>query len=149
MQIDSTLAERGLRYGVFSEHAKIAQAIQDAYRVTPERWEKLPPVLKQGLTVIADKIARMLNGDHMYEDNLHDMVGYSKLMEDWVRLQNAPKLDISPDAKISGTIKAPEGSILLKQPNAIRFNEVQTNCVSPIDPNITRNYTTVVKSNIK
>lgn len=99
MQIDSTLAERGLRYGAFSEHAKIAQAIQDAFRVTPERWDKLPPVLKQGLTTIADKIARMLNGDHMYEDNLHDMVGYSKLMEDWVKAQNkSTKLSDPPNA---------------------------------------------------
>lgn len=88
MSVEDTLEERGLRYGAFEEHAVIAQAIQDAYRVRPERWDKLPPVLKQGLTTIADKIARMLNGDHMYEDNIHDIVGYGRLMEDWVRKQN-------------------------------------------------------------
>ena len=87
MSLENTLAERGARYGSFEEHARIAQAIQDAFRVYPEKWEKLPPVLKQGLTTIADKIARMLNGDHLYSDNIHDLGGYSKLMEDWVRKQ--------------------------------------------------------------
>jgi len=88
-EIENTLAERGARYGSFEEHATIAQAIQDGYKVIPARWDKLPPVLKQGLTTLADKIARMLNGDHMYIDNAHDMVGYSKLMEDWTRKENA------------------------------------------------------------
>lgn len=87
MSVENTLKERGARYGSFAEHAKIAQGIQDAYRVIPARWDKLPPVLKQGLTTIADKIARMLNGDHMYEDNVHDIIGYAKLMEDWIKLE--------------------------------------------------------------
>jgi hypothetical protein len=85
MSVEKTLEERGARYGSFSEHAKIAQSIQDAYRVIPSSWNKLPPVLKQGLTTIADKIARMLNGDHMYEDNVHDIIGYAKLMENWIK----------------------------------------------------------------
>lgn len=87
MSVENTLAERGARYGSFEEHAKIAQSIQDSYRIYPEKWDKLPPVLKQGLTTIADKIARMLNGDHLYADNIHDLGGYSKLMEDWVKKQ--------------------------------------------------------------
>jgi hypothetical protein len=86
--IEKTLEERGARYGSFEEHSSIAQAVQAAYRTYPEKWEKLPPVLKQGLTTIADKIARMLNGDHMYDDNIHDIIGYAKLMEDWVKKEN-------------------------------------------------------------
>lgn len=89
MSVEQTLEERGARYGSFANHAVIAQAIQDAYRVYPERWNKLPAIQKQGLTTIADKIARMLNGDHMYEDNIHDIIGYAKLMEDWTKEQNA------------------------------------------------------------
>lgn len=88
MSIEQTLEERGSRYGAFEEHARIAQAIQSAYRVYPEKWDRLPPVLKQGFTVIADKIARALNGDPLYSDNLHDIVGYGKLMEDWVKKQS-------------------------------------------------------------
>ena len=90
MSIETTLQERGARYGSFEEHATIAQAIQDAFRIYPEKWDKLPPVIKQGFTTLADKIARTLNGDEYYDDNYHDIGGYAKLMEDWVRKQNAP-----------------------------------------------------------
>lgn len=78
--IDVTLAERGARYGAFTDHAAIAQDIQDAMR-KPPGWAKLAPDQKQALTVIADKVARMLNGDPDYLDNWHDIIGYSKLVE--------------------------------------------------------------------
>ncbi|HEM7801988.1 TPA: hypothetical protein U2L32_002528 [Burkholderia cenocepacia] len=80
-EITETLAERGARYGVFAEHADIAQALQDAMRATGG-WSKLAADQKQALTVIADKIARMLNGDPNYVDNWHDIIGYAKLVED-------------------------------------------------------------------
>lgn len=78
--IDDTLAERGARYGEFKDHAVIAQGIQDAMRAAPG-WQKLEPDQKQALTVISDKIARMLNGDPTYLDNWHDIIGYAKLVE--------------------------------------------------------------------
>lgn len=79
--IEATLVERGARYGAFKDHAVIAQDIQSAMR-KPEGWNKLAPDQKQALTVIADKIARMLNGDPDYADNWHDIIGYAKLVED-------------------------------------------------------------------
>lgn len=85
MNIDATLAERGARYGEFKDHAAIAQNIQDAMRAPPG-WARLAPDQKQALTVIADKVARMLNGDPNYLDNWHDLVGYAKLVE--TRLAN-------------------------------------------------------------
>lgn len=94
MAIEDTLQERGTRYGAFEEHATIAQAIQDAFRVYPEKWNRLPPVVKQGFTTIADKIARTLNGDEYYEDNYHDIIGYAKLIEDWVKKINNPPEDV-------------------------------------------------------
>jgi len=80
MTIEATLAERGSRYGDFSDHARIAQSLQDNMR--KEGWEKLSAVQKQALTVIADKIARILSGDPNYKDNWHDIQGYAKLAED-------------------------------------------------------------------
>lgn len=79
--IESTLEERGSRYGTFQHHAEIAQAIQDLMR-SQSGWERLEADQKQALTVIADKIARMLNGDPSYRDNWHDIVGYAKLVDD-------------------------------------------------------------------
>ena len=81
MTIEQTLAERGNRYGDFADHAKIAQAIQDDMRIGPG-WARLDDVKRQALTVIADKIARILSGDPNYADNWHDIQGYAKLVED-------------------------------------------------------------------
>lgn len=90
MSVVNTLAERGNRYGVFADHAKIAQGLQDVMRAAP-RWQHLDFDMKQALSVIADKIARILNGDPFYTDNWHDLQGYAKLIED--RLNMIPSTD--------------------------------------------------------
>lgn len=88
MSVDATLAERGSRYGDFSGHAVIAQVIHNAMRgVYPgvkTQWDELSADKKQALTVIADKMARILNpgADAEYRDNWHDIQGYAKLAED-------------------------------------------------------------------
>lgn len=82
--IEKTLAERGARYGDFTDHARLAQALQDVMRSMPN-WDALTPDKKQALTVIADKIARILSGDPEYTDNWHDIAGYAKLAEDRCR----------------------------------------------------------------
>lgn len=81
MSLESTLDERGGRYGDFKTHAEIAQELQDVMRLRVG-WERLLPHQKQALIVIADKIARILNGDPNYADNWHDIQGYAKLVED-------------------------------------------------------------------
>lgn len=81
MNIDDTLAERGARYGDFTDHARVAQALQNALRV-PAGWQACSDVQKQALTVICDKMARIVTGDPNYADNWHDVQGYSKLVED-------------------------------------------------------------------
>jgi hypothetical protein len=90
MTVDKTLDERGARYGKFVDHARIAQGLQDIMR-NEANWNSLRPNAKQALTVIADKIARILNGDPDYEDNWHDIQGYAKLVEDDIKLRKQPK----------------------------------------------------------
>ncbi len=80
-EVDQTLAERGARYGDFTDHADIAQNLQNFMRFT-EGWGQLNNVQKQALTVIADKIARILNGDPNYSDNWHDIQGYARFVEE-------------------------------------------------------------------
>lgn len=79
--VNTTLLERGARYGDFTDHAHIAQGLQEVMRAAPG-WDRLTPVQKQALTVIADKQARILSGDPNYGDNWHDIQGYAKLAED-------------------------------------------------------------------
>ena len=78
--ISDTLAERGGRYGKFIDHSKISQGLQDAMRAA-ENWDKLDVDMRQALTTIADKMARILNGDPYYADSWHDIQGYSRLVE--------------------------------------------------------------------
>lgn len=86
-QIEQVLQQRGKRYGDFTDHAAVAQALQDVMRragtnVCGEYWDKLSNVQKQALSVIADKIARILSGDPNYDDNWIDIQGYAKLAQD-------------------------------------------------------------------
>jgi len=94
-KVEDTLAERGARYGDFTNHARVAQRLQETMRdsgathVAGETfmsvntgWHALSAVQRQALTVIADKIARILTGDPNYTDNWHDIQGYAKLAED-------------------------------------------------------------------
>ena len=93
--IGKTLAERGARYGDFADHAFIAQVLKAImsgnFSGLPREnanikkgWERLSFTQRQALEVIADKIARILNGDPNYADNWHDIAGYAKLAEDRV-----------------------------------------------------------------
>ena len=107
MSIENTLAERGNRYGDFTDHADLAQGIQ--FRMQKfclkadndvgfiEPWkDRLNNVQRQALTVISDKIARILSGDPNYADNWHDIQGYAKLVED--RLPTRPTAPALPPA---------------------------------------------------
>lgn len=80
-QIQTILDARGSTYGDFSDHAVISQNLQDAMRAAPG-FHNLDPAKKQALSVIADKIARILNGDPNYADSWIDIIGYTKLVID-------------------------------------------------------------------
>jgi len=81
--IDATLAERGTRYGVYTDHARITQSLKDVMRAEP-KWQQLTADQKETLEMIAHKIGRVLNGDPQYHDSWHDIVGYAKLSADAV-----------------------------------------------------------------
>lgn len=78
--IEHTLNERGTRYGEFPEHARIAQNIKRAMQDSP-RWNDLPDYMKEALEMDAHKISRILNGDPYYADSWHDIIGYTRLVE--------------------------------------------------------------------
>ena len=79
--IRKTLEERGARYGSFETHAQIAQGLKAVMTATPS-WEQCGAAQKQAFEVIADKIARALNGDPDYDDNWRDIIGYAQLVLD-------------------------------------------------------------------
>ena len=81
MQVEDTLKERGTRYGDFTDNARVSQDFQIMIRSHPN-YITLDHVKREALTVIMQKIARILNGDPNYRDNWHDIQGYAKLAED-------------------------------------------------------------------
>jgi len=94
--INKTLAERGERYGKFADRAVIAQGLKRTMWAAPG-WARLADDQKQALEVIADKQARILNGDPDYIDNWHDIIGYAKLVED--RLASTILKQFAPEAQ--------------------------------------------------
>jgi hypothetical protein len=73
------LDERGARYGEFPDGAAISQALKSVMRDTPG-WRRLTDAQREGLEMIQSKIARMLNGDTRYADNIDDVIGYATLV---------------------------------------------------------------------
>ena len=78
--VEATLAERGKRYGIFKNHAKIAQDIKRAMH--QGNWDRLADDQRECLEMVAHKIGRILNGDPDYIDSWHDLQGFTKLIED-------------------------------------------------------------------
>lgn len=78
-QVNGTLAARASRYGKFNGVAQITQALKVVMRTTPN-WDSLSFDKKEALETIAQKIARILNGDPNYHDSWHDIAGYAELV---------------------------------------------------------------------
>lgn len=84
--VQETLQERGSRYGDFTDNAVISQHLKqvlqhDGHDVR-EGWLRCSAVQREALEMIAQKIARILNGDPNYKDNWHDIQGYARLAEE-------------------------------------------------------------------
>lgn len=84
--IHDTLAARGERYGSFTGHANVTQAlksiISDALR---SRNKILAADQQEALDMIVHKIGRIINGDPNYDDSWHDIAGYATLVADRLR----------------------------------------------------------------
>lgn len=78
--VRKTLKQRGARYGEFSGHADISQSLKAVMHKT-DNWQALSNDKKEALEMIMHKVARVLNGDPEYNDNWHDIAGYSGLVE--------------------------------------------------------------------
>ena len=87
VDIDQTLRERGARYGAFSTHARITQALKRAMTDSPN-WARLADDQKECLEMIAHKVGRILNGDPNYLDSWHDIIGYTRLIEARIALDS-------------------------------------------------------------
>ena len=80
--VDSTLIERGKRYGEFEHNAETAQLLKAVLRAANGHgWSAMETDQRQALDIICDKVARIVCGDPDYVDNWHDIGGYARLVE--------------------------------------------------------------------
>lgn len=79
--VTHTLAERGSRYGKFSDNSRIFADLMGTFRNSPAwREGRIDMIHEHALSNIATKLARLLTGDPDYDDNWRDIAGYATLM---------------------------------------------------------------------
>ncbi len=83
-KINKTLKERGSRYGSFEHNAKITQRLCNVLKHAPN-YDLLEEEHIEAFHMIFHKIARCVCGDPNYIDNIHDIVGYAKLLEEFLK----------------------------------------------------------------
>lgn len=102
--INATLAERGARYGDFTDHARVTMSMIDILRTDKASgYNEAPNYVRLAIDVILNKIARACTGDPLYNDNWHDIIGYAKLVEDRVNALCPVAEAVMPEVKVKLT----------------------------------------------
>jgi len=78
--VAETLGLRENRYGEFRNVSETSQWLKDIMRGGAS-WKGMEPFMQESLDLIANKLARIVNGDPFYDDSWHDIGGYAKLVE--------------------------------------------------------------------
>ena len=78
--VTETLDQRENRYGEYTNVSATSQWLKDIMR-GGDSWNAMEPYMQESLDLIANKLARIVNGDPFYDDSWHDVGGYAKLVE--------------------------------------------------------------------
>ena len=78
--VTETLDTRGNRYGEYRNVSTTAQQLKETLR-DGASWCIMEPYMQESLDLIANKLARIVNGDPFYDDSWHDVSGYATLVE--------------------------------------------------------------------
>jgi hypothetical protein len=79
MEIKDTLSTREGQYGKYEIVSQISQDIKKTMRQSPNYYI-MPNYARESLDMIANKMARLLNGDYYLNDTWHDISGYAALV---------------------------------------------------------------------
>jgi hypothetical protein len=94
MDIHDILADRGKKYGVFSEQAKTAQALKQILFKQRPRHE-MSADQAEAMDMMCTKLSRLVHGDHNHVDGWVDIAGFSQLVVDRL-LEQSPNEKPSP-----------------------------------------------------
>lgn len=78
MEVRELLDVREDMYGHYSVVSQISQDIKRVMKESPN-YKVMPAFAKESLDMIANKIARILNGNYYYDDSWRDISGYATL----------------------------------------------------------------------
>jgi len=79
MEINETLSTREGQYGQYRVVSEISQNIKAIMKDSPN-YKLMPTYMKESLDMIANKMARILNGNYYLNDSWHDIGGYAALV---------------------------------------------------------------------
>ena len=84
MSVHSILAQRGARYGNFTDQAEHCLTIKGTIfgLMGIEKAQTLKSDQIEAISNIANKLARITNGDPHYHDSWQDIAGYAQLVAD-------------------------------------------------------------------
>ena len=84
--IDVILADRGSKYGKFTDHARVTISLKAVLsQRLIERDVLIDDDQQEALHMICHKLGRIVNGDLDYADSWDDIAGYAKLVGDRLR----------------------------------------------------------------
>lgn len=81
--VTTTLQERGEKYGSYLDNSVFTNAFMKVLKKSPN-YAELSSVHIETFHMIFHKISRCICGDMNYADNIHDICGYAKLLEDYL-----------------------------------------------------------------
>ena len=99
MSVHSILAQRGARYGNFTDQAEHCLTIKGTIfgLMGIEKVQTLKSDQIEAISNIANKLARITNGDPHYHDSWQDIAGYAQLVAD--RLIADEKAQVKAEAE--------------------------------------------------
>jgi hypothetical protein len=79
MEVNEILSQREQQYGQYNIVSDISQNIKAIIKDSPN-YKSMPTYMKESLDMIANKMARILNGNYYLRDSWNDISGYSGLV---------------------------------------------------------------------
>ena len=109
MSVHSILARRGARYGNFIDQAEHCLIIKGTiYSLMGiEKVQTLKSDQIEAISNIANKLARITNGDPHYHDSWQDIAGYAQLVADRLIADEKAPIKVEAPAEAPDKVEAP------------------------------------------
>lgn len=80
-EVRDVLTQRGKRYGEYTDVSATSQTLKGVIEAGAS-YDEMEFYMKESLAMIANKLARIVNGDPYYDDSWRDIAGYAQLVVD-------------------------------------------------------------------